>query len=63
MENKTCPKCGSDMQENKHLQTFGSELEPVSRNGFLGDKTFSYLASPLLEQASKIACGSERKSI
>lgn len=38
MEDKTCPKCGSNMQGDKHLQSLGSETELVERNGFLGDK-------------------------
>ena len=38
MEVKTCPKCGSTMQSDKHLQALGSELELVSKIAFLGDK-------------------------
>lgn len=38
MEDKTCPKCDSNMQSDKHLQSLGSETELVSKNGFLGDK-------------------------
>jgi predicted nucleic-acid-binding Zn-ribbon protein len=38
MEGKTCPKCGSNMQGDKHLQSLGSETELVGKNGFLGDK-------------------------
>lgn len=37
-ETESCPKCGSNMQEDKHLQSLGSETELVSENGFLGDK-------------------------
>jgi predicted nucleic-acid-binding Zn-ribbon protein len=38
MESRTCPKCGSNMQGDKQVKIFGSELELVSENGFLGDK-------------------------
>jgi predicted nucleic-acid-binding Zn-ribbon protein len=33
-----CPKCSSQMQEDKHLQALGSEVELVSSSAFLGDK-------------------------
>lgn len=33
-----CPKCGSQMFEDKHLQALGSEVELVSTDVFLGDK-------------------------
>lgn len=33
-----CPKCGSQMLEDKHLQALGSEVELVSKDIFLGDK-------------------------
>jgi predicted nucleic-acid-binding Zn-ribbon protein len=35
---KKCPKCGSNMQADKHLQSLGSETELVSHEGFLGDE-------------------------
>jgi predicted nucleic-acid-binding Zn-ribbon protein len=33
-----CPKCGSNMQADKHLQSLGSETALVSHEGFLGDQ-------------------------
>lgn len=33
-----CPKCDSQMQEDKHFQALGSEVELVSKDAFLGDK-------------------------
>jgi predicted nucleic-acid-binding Zn-ribbon protein len=38
METKTCPKCGSTMQSEKHLQALGSEIELVSKSAFMGDR-------------------------
>jgi predicted nucleic-acid-binding Zn-ribbon protein len=37
-ETRACPKCGSTMRSDKHLQSLGSETELVSMNGFLGDR-------------------------
>lgn len=33
----TCPKCGSHMNEDKHLQALGCNVELVPAQGFLGD--------------------------
>ena len=33
-----CPKCGSQMLEDRHFQALGSEVELVSKDAFLGDK-------------------------
>ena len=33
-----CAKCGSQMQEDKHLQALGCEVELVSKDAFLGGK-------------------------
>jgi len=33
-----CSKCGSQMQEDRHFQALGSEVELVSKEAFLGDK-------------------------
>jgi predicted nucleic-acid-binding Zn-ribbon protein len=38
MDSKTCPKCGSPMQGDRHLQELGSEVELVTDNGYRGDK-------------------------
>lgn len=38
MDNKTCSKCGSKMQEDKDLRALNSEVELVSEHGFRGDK-------------------------
>ncbi len=33
-----CPKCGAQMQEDRHFQALGSEVELASKDAFLGDK-------------------------
>jgi len=33
-----CPKCGSQMREDRHFQALGSEVELVSKDAFLGDE-------------------------
>jgi predicted nucleic-acid-binding Zn-ribbon protein len=37
METKNCPKCGSPMQADKHLQSLGTETELVTEKDFFGD--------------------------
>lgn len=38
MPSNTCPKCGSYMLEDKHLEALGCHVELVPAQGFLGDK-------------------------
>ena len=33
----TCPKCGGQQTEDKHLQALGSAVELAPAEGFLGD--------------------------
>ncbi len=38
----TCPKCGSYMNEDKHLEALGCHVELVPSEGFLGDKVLAF---------------------
>jgi predicted nucleic-acid-binding Zn-ribbon protein len=41
-ETRTCPKCGSTMKGDRHLQSLGSETELVTKDGFLGDQVKAF---------------------
>ena len=37
-----CPKCGSEMREDRHLQALGCAVELVTTEAFLGDKVKTF---------------------